>query len=204
MKIFTTYSVKIKHYAHIFKDTVRIYRSAVDMLIKICLNEWTDIDALKGHEQLTFVETLMHSTKDHPVVKYPKFDKEFYKFPSYLRRGAINEMVPENHGDGILTSPPPRRLRRAHCTRGPLQEPSCNIGVRREGVLGGSHTPSIRVMAGILHFHLQLSSVSTAATMCHPNIHVLRPTGPDRLPDGGLSSCSVSPAPSSVGHTTST
>ena len=113
-------------------------------------------------------------------------------------------LVPENHGDGILTSPPPRRLRRAHCTWGPLQEPSCNIGVRREGVLGGSHTPSIRVMAGILHFHLQLSSVSTAATMCHPNIHVLRPTGPDRLPDGGLSSCSVSPAPGSVGHTTST
>lgn len=93
MKIFTAYSVKIKHYAHIFKDTVRIYRSAVDILIKICLNEWTDIDALKGHEQLTFVEALVHSTKDHPVVKYPKFDKEFYKFPSYLRRGAINEAI---------------------------------------------------------------------------------------------------------------
>ena len=35
MKIFTTYSVKIKHYAHIFKNTVRIYRDAVDMLIEI-------------------------------------------------------------------------------------------------------------------------------------------------------------------------
>ena len=26
MKIFSTYSVKIKHYNHIFKDTVSIYR----------------------------------------------------------------------------------------------------------------------------------------------------------------------------------
>ncbi len=32
MKIFSSYSVKIKHYNHIFKDTVAIYRSAVDYL----------------------------------------------------------------------------------------------------------------------------------------------------------------------------
>ena len=113
-------------------------------------------------------------------------------------------LVPENHGDGILTSPPPRSLGRAHCTQDPLQGPSCNIGVRREGVLGGSHTPSTWDMAGILHFHLQLSSVYREANTCHPDIYVLRPTRPDRLPDGGLSSCSVSPAPSSVGHTAST
>lgn len=39
MKIFSTYSVKIKHYNHIFKDTVSIYRHAVDFLINVCLNE---------------------------------------------------------------------------------------------------------------------------------------------------------------------
>ena len=93
MKIFTSYSVRINHYSHIFKDTVNLYRSAVDMLIEICLNEWEDIVVLKGHEQLTFIETLMHSTKDHPTVKYPEFDKRFYKFPSYLRRGAVNEAI---------------------------------------------------------------------------------------------------------------
>ena len=93
MKMFTAYSVKIKHYNHIFNDTVKIYRSALDMLIGICLKEWEEIDVLRGHEQLTFVETLMHSTKDHPVVKYPRFDKRFYKFPSYLRRGAINDAL---------------------------------------------------------------------------------------------------------------
>ena len=29
MKIFSTYSVKIKHYNHIFKDTVSIYRKDI-------------------------------------------------------------------------------------------------------------------------------------------------------------------------------
>ena len=40
MKIFTTYSVKIKHYNHIFKDTVSIYRKAVDFFIDVCLDKW--------------------------------------------------------------------------------------------------------------------------------------------------------------------
>lgn len=30
MQIYSTYSVKIKHYNHIFKDTVSVYRDAVD------------------------------------------------------------------------------------------------------------------------------------------------------------------------------
>lgn len=30
MKIYSTYSVKIKHYNHIFKDTIKLYRLAVD------------------------------------------------------------------------------------------------------------------------------------------------------------------------------
>ena len=29
MKLFPTYSVKIKHYNHIFKETVSLYRAAV-------------------------------------------------------------------------------------------------------------------------------------------------------------------------------
>jgi|GEM_PF-1743256 len=37
MQIYTTYSVKIKHYNNIFKDTVIVYRHAVDYLIKVCL-----------------------------------------------------------------------------------------------------------------------------------------------------------------------
>lgn len=39
MKLFLTYSVKIKHYNHIFKETAALYRDAVDFLIGACLDE---------------------------------------------------------------------------------------------------------------------------------------------------------------------
>lgn len=92
MKIYATYSVKIKHYNHIFKDTVSIYRRTVDYLISVCLNDWDNISILKGPNRLTYVETLIHSTKDNPNPKYD-FDSRFYKLPSYLRRSAINEVI---------------------------------------------------------------------------------------------------------------
>ncbi len=94
MKIYSTYSVKIKHYNHIFKDTVIVYRKAVNFLIDVCLDKWTDISALKGNLlRQQHVEQLCHMTKDNPLPQYPDFDKKFYKMPSYMRRGAINEAI---------------------------------------------------------------------------------------------------------------
>ena len=93
MQIYSTYSIKIKHYNHIFKDTVSVYRDAVDFLITVCLNEWEDITVFTGHNRLSYIESLIHVTGDHPDVKYTGFDKKFYKFPCYLRRGAINEAI---------------------------------------------------------------------------------------------------------------
>ena len=93
MQIYSTYSVKIKHYNHIFKDTVSVYRDAVDFLITVCLNEWEGITVFTGHNRLSYIESLIHVTGDHPDVKYTSFDKKFYKFPCYLRRGAINEAI---------------------------------------------------------------------------------------------------------------
>ena len=94
MRLFSTYSVKIKHYNHIFKDTVCMYRDAVDFLIVVCLNEWSDIDALKKKtKQYNFVEHLCHQTADNPMPKYDDFDKKFYKFPCYLRRSAISQAI---------------------------------------------------------------------------------------------------------------
>lgn len=93
MRIYTTYSVKIKHYNHIFKDTVNIYRHAVDYLINVCLNEWDDLSVIKGNLlQQQYIERRIHATKDNPVPVYD-FDTRFYKMPSYMRRGIINEAV---------------------------------------------------------------------------------------------------------------
>lgn len=93
MKIYSTYSVKIKHYNHIFKDSISIYRKAVDFLIDVCFNEWDNISAIKGNLlQQQYVERCIHSTKNNLVPIYD-FDTKFYKMPSYMRRGAINEAI---------------------------------------------------------------------------------------------------------------
>ena len=38
------------------------------------------------------MERCIHATKDNPDPKYD-FDTKFYKMPSYMRRGAINEAI---------------------------------------------------------------------------------------------------------------
>ena len=92
MRIYTTYSVKIKHYNHIFKDTVAIYRRAVDYLIAVCIDKWDIVVTFKGQSRLTYIESLVHATKNNPGPVYD-FDSEFYNMPSYMRRGAINEAI---------------------------------------------------------------------------------------------------------------
>lgn len=92
MQIYTTYSVKIKHYNHIFKDTVTVYRNAVDYLIAVCMDKWDIVTSFKGQNRLTCVENLIHGTKDNPNPVYD-FDSKFYKMPSYMRRSAINEAI---------------------------------------------------------------------------------------------------------------
>lgn len=93
MQIYTTYKVKIKHYNHIFKDTVSVYRSAVDYLIDVCNVNWDDVSVIDGSlNKQRYIETLVHATKDNQNPMYD-FDSKFYKMPSYLRRGAINEAI---------------------------------------------------------------------------------------------------------------
>ena len=80
MQIFSTYSVKIKTYHHIFKETVSVYRDAVDLLIKVCLNEWNDICKIDGSLlRQQYVERLCHKTAKNPNVRYHSFDQKFYK-----------------------------------------------------------------------------------------------------------------------------
>ena len=94
MRIFSTYSAKIKNYNHIFKKTVSVYREAVDFMIQVCLQKWEDIrkeDYLCS--PVIYVERLCHRTKQNPEVPYESFDRKFYKLPSYLRRSAISDAI---------------------------------------------------------------------------------------------------------------
>lgn len=92
MKMYTTYSVKIKHYNSIFKETVAIYRHAVNYILNVCLENWKEISSLEGRNKLVYVERLIHATKDNPAPAYG-FDSKFYKMPCYIRRSAINEAI---------------------------------------------------------------------------------------------------------------
>lgn len=93
MTLNSTYSVKIKHYNHIFDASVRLYRQAVDFLISVCVDHWPALSLLNGENaRVNAVELLVHRTDGNPSPVYD-FDKQFYKFPSYLRRGAIADAI---------------------------------------------------------------------------------------------------------------
>ena len=93
MKLISTYSIKIKDYNHIFKETISIYRAAVEFFINVCLLEWEFLSLIATtKEKLSCIEYLTLSTCAHPKVKY-NFNSCFYKTPCYLRRAAINEAI---------------------------------------------------------------------------------------------------------------
>lgn len=89
MNIFSSYKVKIKHYNHIFEQTVGIYRNAVSFFIDVCDKEWGVLETLKSKEKLSYIEKLTLQTKKNQNPKYD-FNERFYKMPAYLRRSAIN------------------------------------------------------------------------------------------------------------------
>ena len=89
MNIFSSYKVKIKHYNHIFEQTVEIYRNAVSFFIDVCDKEWDVLEPLKSKEKLSCIEKFTLQTNNNQNPKY-NFNERFYKMPAYLRRSAIN------------------------------------------------------------------------------------------------------------------
>ena len=96
MKTCVMYSQKIKHYNRIFKETVDVYRAAVAFFISVCIEEWDIIsvqETAKG--RMNKLEAMTHPTSKRPEVPhcFDRYDKRFYKFPSYLRRAACMEAI---------------------------------------------------------------------------------------------------------------
>ncbi len=93
MEIISTYSVAIRTYNKIFKNTMFIYRDAVRFFLDVALKEWDLLkDIATSDASVGVMETITHATKGHPDPKYD-FDTLFCKFPSYLRRAAIMKAV---------------------------------------------------------------------------------------------------------------
>ena len=96
MKQMSSYRVRISRSADIRKTlsaTAGIYRRAVDFFISVCMEEWDTISAGKGQTgKVNAVEAFTIKTSKRKTVPYD-FGKDFYKFPSYLRRAAIAQAV---------------------------------------------------------------------------------------------------------------
>lgn len=100
-----SYGLKIINAYPVFDATLRIYRAAVRYLMEIAELRYEELLPITGYvsargKQVTsqqarqqYLERLVHATADRPDVPYKKFDREFYKFPSYLRRDAINTAI---------------------------------------------------------------------------------------------------------------
>ena len=98
MKIVSSYKVQIVGINKMLKPTLDIYRNALSLLIPIVFKEWDDIYKLDlPKARFNFAEHLVHSTSAN-TAKYPEFDRQFYKMPSYFRRAVIAEAI------GIVSS----------------------------------------------------------------------------------------------------
>ena len=94
-----SYGMRITNASRVLDKTVQIYRDAVNYIVEVALLRFEDISSLQAENgvpkekvRMAFVESLIHTTQSNAAV-YKKFDQNFYKFPSYLRRAAIFEAV---------------------------------------------------------------------------------------------------------------
>jgi len=75
---------------YIFKDTMAVYRKAVDYLIDVCSAKWDELSEINGSlNKQRYIETLVHAAKDNNCLMYD-FDRKFYKMPSYLTGRSID------------------------------------------------------------------------------------------------------------------
>lgn len=93
MESYMTYSIKVKHYNHIFDATTKLYRNALEFFLQVCLENWEQLKELSSQKvRVNCIESLTVQTKRNPAPAYD-FSIEFYKFPCYLRRAAIAEAL---------------------------------------------------------------------------------------------------------------
>lgn len=73
------------------KQTEKMYRSYARALIGVVITSFPQIAS--ADSPCAAVEKLIHQTTKNPLPRYRYFSKNFYKFPSYLRRAVIQAAV---------------------------------------------------------------------------------------------------------------
>ena len=97
MRIISSYSIKLNGDLKALENSITIYREALSYVIPIVDTHWDEMrDYEFNNQRMGHVERLIHSTKNNQAVY--NFDKEFHKFPCYLRRAVINSAI------GIVSS----------------------------------------------------------------------------------------------------
>lgn len=97
MKIVKTAKLKILTHTKTFDNTIEIYNQALSFYIIVCEKEQVNLKDKNSKEKLNYIESITHKTAKNIDIKYD-FDRDFYKFPSYLRRAVIMDAI------GILDS----------------------------------------------------------------------------------------------------
>lgn len=77
----------------LLQNTVSEFRRLVRYLVGVVNTHWSTIGLKDGLSQIRAIEKLVHQTANNPSPKYRYFNRRFYKFPSYYRRGAIQFAV---------------------------------------------------------------------------------------------------------------
>jgi len=92
MKIVKTAKLKILTHTQTFDETIKIYNQALSFYIFVCEQEQINFQDKTSKERLKYIESITHRTSKNRDIKYD-FDKDFYKFPSYLRRAVIMDAL---------------------------------------------------------------------------------------------------------------
>ena len=97
MKLTSSYAMKLAGDLNALENTIIVYHKALRFVIPVINTHWGELKDLENTKRrMTYVEKLIHSTSRN-TARY-NFDKEFPKFPIYLRRSVLNQAL------GIVSS----------------------------------------------------------------------------------------------------
>ena len=85
---------KLRNYTRYLGFTLDIYRDALSFANKVVYAELPSIEMLPHCKtRINHVEDLIHATATNICPQYAEFDRDFCKFPSYLRRAVISKAI---------------------------------------------------------------------------------------------------------------